>query len=167
MEYWRANQAGFGSKVNVGDSWFHSLDNMEHSGAVSHCRLDCAVNLCCYRESPFPRNRPGISCLLLLEMRERWCARSPIRRRAGRRFPEQRDCCFSQRRADKAFGRKGLANDCIPRNPCTAIFTREEPPVVSFCSGWNRKDRFGVWSSCLDAVTIQPSILDVLLRLSM
>lgn len=60
----------------------------------------------------------------------------------------ERDCCFSQRTADKAFGRKGLANDCIPHNPWTAIFTPKEPPIVSFCSGWNRKDWFGprLWS---------------------
>lgn len=60
----------------------------------------------------------------------------------------ERDCCFSQRTADKAFGRKGLANDCIPRNPWTAIFTPKELPIVSFCSGRSRKDWFGprLWS---------------------
>lgn len=60
----------------------------------------------------------------------------------------ERDCCFSQRTADKAFGRKGLANDCIPRNPWTAIFSPKEPPIVSFCPGWSRKDWFGprLWS---------------------
>lgn len=47
----------------------------------------------------------------------------------------ERGCCCSQRRADKAFGRKGLANDCIPHNPCTVIFTSKEPPIGSCGSG--------------------------------
>lgn len=50
---------------------------------------------------------------------------------------KERVCCCSQRRADKAFGRKGLANDYIPHNPCTVIFTSKEPPIQSFGSGWN------------------------------
>lgn len=91
--------------------------------------------------------------------------------------PEERDCRFSQSAADKVFGRKGLANDCIPRNPCTAIFTRKEPPIVGFCCGWNRKDWFGglvprLWipsrssrppwtSPHLNAVVISPASADL------
>lgn len=44
LEYWRAKRAGFGSKVNAGDSWFRSLDNTEHSRVLSHRRLDCAFS---------------------------------------------------------------------------------------------------------------------------
>lgn len=70
-------------------------------------------------------------------MREEWCASGG----ELESLPEERDGCFSQRTADKAFSRKGLANDCIPRSParlflplkscdCELLFWLEQERLV-------------------------------------
>lgn len=77
--------------------------------------------------------------------------------------PKERGCCFSQRTADKAFGRKS-PNDHIPPDPCRVIFTRKEPPLAGLLF-W-REQEVLLWSfipPSLRPVTIQPPVLILVL----